>query len=277
LYTIAAYEGMGLGPKAFRKARLAEALGAKDLGDVVLPPLKQDRVEGGVKNLQYFKECTSLIYKKIRPLDTDRLVVVGGECSETVGALAGAAEAFGGKAGMVWMDAHGDFNTPATSPSGYIGGMCLAMACGRSPELRIKLGGNAPPIAEDRLVHIGSRALDEPEVEAFNSSPVTLFTAGQVRKSGAQATAKMAAKKLQETSDWIACHLDLDVIDPASFSPVNYPAPGGLSIEDVALIINHVAATGRLRVVEIVAYNASKDTGGSEAKKIVDVIGRALD
>jgi len=275
LYTLAAYEGMGRGPAALRRAGFAKSLGAEDLWDVALPPLKKDAVEEGVKNLSHFRECTTLIYKKIRSIQTDRLVVVGGECSETVGAMAGAAEVFGGKAGMLWMDAHGDFNTPETSPSGYIGGMCLAAACGRSPKLGIGLGRNAP-IAEERLVHVGSRALDGPEVTSFNSSPVTLFSSGQVRKAGARATAKLAAKHLEGNSDWIACHLDLDVIDPSFFSAVNYPTPGGLSLEEVAVIIEGVVATGRLRVLEVVAYNESKDTDGTAARKVVSLIGKVL-
>jgi arginase len=267
---------MGRGPTALRKAGLADSLGVTDIGDILLPPLNRDVVESGVKNFSHFKECTYLIYKRTRSIQTDLLIVVGGECSETVGAMAGASEAFGGKAGMIWMDAHGDFNTPDTSPSGYIGGMCLAMACGRTTRLGIELGRNSPPIAEERLVHIGSRALDQPEVESFDSFPVSLFTARQVKKAGAKKTAEAAARHLAGTSDWMACHLDLDVLDPALFPPVNYPTPDGLSFDDIATIIRGLVTTEKLRVVEIVAYNASKDTDGSEANKIVDVIRRAL-
>jgi len=276
LYTLADYEGMGHAPAVLRREGIVGALRAKDLGDVGLPPLKKDVMEGRVKNLRHFKECTSRIYNSTRTLQAERLVVVGGECSETVGAMAGAAEAFGEKAGMLWMDAHGDFNTPETSPSGYIGGMCLAMACGRTPGLGIELGMNAPPIAEKRLVHVGSRALDEPELESLSSSPASLFTSRQVKKSGAGSTAKLAAKHLERSSDWIACHLDLDVIDPAFFPSVNYPTPGGLSLEDVAVIIEGIVATGKLRVLEVVAYNESKDRDGSGAKTVVDLVRKVL-
>ena len=276
VYTLADYEGMGHAPAVLRRKGLVGALHVKDLGDVGLPPLRKDVVEGRVKNLSHFKECTSRIYDRTRTLQAERLVVVGGECSETVGTMAGAAEAFGGKAGMLWMDAHGDFNTPQTSPSGYIGGMCLAMACGRAPGLGIELGKNAPPIAEERLVHVGSRALDEPEMESFGSSPATMLAAPQVKKAGAESTAKNIVKHLERSSDWIVCHLDLDVIDPTLFPSVNYPAPGGLDLEDVAVIIEGVVATGKLRVLEVVAYNESKDRDGSGAKTVVDLVRKVL-
>jgi arginase len=277
LYTIAAYEGMGAAPTALRRAGIVPALEVKaDLGDVVLSPLKKDTVEGTVRNLRHFKESTSMIYSKMKAVSAEQVIVLGGECSETVGSMAGLADAFGGKGGMLWMDAHGDFNTPESSPSGYIGGMCLALACGRSPGLGIELGKNPPPLADERLVHVGSRALDEPEVNAFNSSPVMLFTAQAVRKKGAEEVGNEAARHLDNMSDWIACHLDLDVVDPRLIPAVSYPTPDGLSVNDVSTIIGALAGTRKLRVLEIAAYNAAKDKNGFSAKRIVDLAGRIL-
>jgi arginase len=276
LYTLTAYKGMGEGPRALRKAGLRKALGAeKDLGDIKLPALKADILEGKIKNLRNFKDATARIAAVTEPLHEERICIVGGECSETVGALAGLAEAFGGKPGMLWMDAHGDFNTPETSPSGYIGGMCLAMACGRSPSLDL-FGGKPPPLGDERLVHVGSRALDPPEVAGFTSSPAKLFTAQQVRTSGAKEVAQEAARHLENRSDWVVCHLDVDVIDPRFIPSVNYPEPGGLTIDETATVIRALAATGKLRVLELVSYNATKDRGGSSAKKLVALASDAL-
>ncbi|HUK79903.1 MAG TPA: arginase family protein [Nitrososphaerales archaeon] len=276
LYTLAAYEGMGVAPSALRGAGLLSALAAQvDLGDLPVPQLKKDILEGRTKNLNHFKSATTTVFAALKAAKADRVFILGGECSETVGAMAGLAEAFGGKAGMLWLDAHGDFNTPDTSPSGYIGGMCLAFACGRSPELGLFSGASAP-LADERLVHVGSRALDPPEVAAFTSSPAKLFTSQQVKRTGAAEVAEEAARHLENRSDWIACHLDVDVIDPAFMPAVNYPEPGGLTPDECSSMIKAVVATGKLRALEIAAYNPQKERTDSSASALIDMLRRAL-
>ncbi len=272
-YTLASYKGMGGGPGALRKAGIARALGvAADLGDVEIPPLKKDTLEGKVKNLAHVRDATSRIYGAVKSVREGRVLLVGGECSETVGAVGGLAEAFGGKPGMLWMDAHGDFNTPETSPSGYIGGMCLAMACGRGPSFTAELGGRGPPLAEERLVHVGARALDPPEVTAFNDSPAKLFTSQQVKKVGAADVGEEAARHLDNRSDWIACHLDVDVVDPVHIPAVNYQTPGGLTLDEASMIVRALAKTGKMRALEVAAYNSSKDRRGRSAGEIVRLL-----
>ena len=172
---------------------------------------------------------------------------------------------------MLWMDAHGDFNAPEISPSGYVGGMCLAMATGRGPDT-----GVTKPLSEERLVHVGSRALDAPEAAALRDSSVKLFTAGDVKKEGAAEVASMASRHLDGGSDWIACHLDLDVVDPSIIPAVNYPASGGLTLEETAALIGALRRTGKLRVLELAAYNSEKDQDGSTAKKVVEFCAKAL-
>jgi arginase len=275
VYTLAAYKGMGDSPSALRKAGLGRALGvATDLGDVSLPRLTKDTQEGKVKNLGHFRDANSKTFSKARSVVAERVVVLGGECSETVGVMAGFTEALRGKAGMLWMDAHGDFNTPDTSPSGYIGGMCLAMACKNISGLDLTSG--QPPLGEERLVHVGSRALDPAEVEAFNSSPAKLYTARQVKTRGASEVAAEAARHLDNRSDWIACHLDVDVVDPEIIPAVNYPTPGGLTLDEAATVIRKLGQTQKLKVVEVAAYNPSKDKKRTSAKTINELLKNSL-
>ena len=276
VYTLAGYRGMGEAPDSLRKAGLSEIGGAADLGNVSLPPLKKDVTDGRTKNLGHFREATAKIYAASRSLDAERVIVVGGECSETVGATAGLGEAFGGRPGMLWLDAHGDFNTPETSPSGYVGGMCLALACGRARGLRLGVEDEKLPLTEERLVHVGSRALDPPEVAALTSSPAKLFTSQQVKKSGAADVAEEAARHLDNRSDWIICHLDVDVIDPKFVSAVDYPTPGGLTLEETALIIRELNGTKKLRVLELAAYNPSKDRAARSAATINELMRKSL-
>ena len=273
IYTLARYKGMGDAPAALRRAGLGRVLGtAGELGSVALPPLRRDTVEGTVKNLTHFRAANSLVYKAARSMVAERLLVVGGECSETVGIMGGLSEGFKGKAGMLWLDAHGDFNTPETSPSGYIGGMCLAMACGRTPGLGLEVGARGAPLADERLVHVGSRALDQSEVVAFNSSPAKLYTAQQVKKSGASDVAEEAARHLDNRSDWIACHLDVDVVDPQFIPAVNYPTPEGLLPEQAVAVVKEVLRTGKLKALEVAAYNPSLDRNGASAAQIVALL-----
>ena len=278
IYTLSSCRGMGVAPIALRKAGLAGLFESPtDLGDVEIPPLKKDETDGKTKNLAHFRDATSLIYARTKALKQGHLLIIGGECSETVGAMTGLAEAYGGKPGMLWLDAHGDFNTPETSPSGYIGGMCLALACGMAPGLDLGTANSPPPLAGERLVHVGSRALDPPEVVAFNSSPAKLFTAQQVKKIGAADVAEEAARHLDNRADWIACHLDVDVVDPGLIPSVNYPTPGGLTIEETSLVISKLLGTGKMRVLELAAYNPSKGGGAASAKRIIELMRAVID
>lgn len=273
LYTLSAYRGMGDAPAALRKAGLLEALGpTTDLGDVEIPRLKKDVSEGRTKNLAHFRTATAKVFQATRVRKEGHLLILGGECTETVGAMAGLSEAYGGKPGMLWLDAHGDFNVPATSPSGYIGGMCLALACGMAPGLDLGIGQAPAPLAGERLVHVGSRALDPSEVSAFNTSPAKLYTAQQVKKLGAADVAEESARHIDNRSDWIACHLDVDVTDPTLIPAVNYPTPGGLTMEETSMIVRKLLGTGKMRVLELAAYNPTKDRGGSSARKIVELL-----
>jgi arginase len=278
IYTLSSYRGMGDAPIALRRAGLVEHLGSPaDHGDVRIPQLKKDLTEGNAKNLTHFRNATSLTYARTKTSKQERLLILGGECSETVGVMAGLAEAYRGKPGMLWLDAHGDFNIPETSPTGYIGGMCLAFACGLATGLDVGIGQAPPPLAGERLVHVGSRALDPPEVTAFNSCPAKLFTAQQVKKMGAAEVAGEAARHLDNRSDWIACHLDVDVVDPGLIPSVNYPTPGGLTIEETSMVISRLIGTGKMRALELAAYNPSKDRDAASAKRIIELLKTALD
>ena len=277
LYTMADYKGMGDAPSALRKAGLAKAGGAtRDLGDLTLPALSKGVTERKTKNLEYFRNCTSLVYGATRLIKAERVLVIGGECSETVGVMAGLGEAMGGRPGMLWLDAHGDFNTPETSPSGYIGGMCLAMTCGRAHGLGLGVGDEKLSLAEERLVHVGSRALDPPEFAALNASPAKLYTSQHVKRNGAAEVAKEAARHLDDRSDWIVCHLDIDVVDPRFIPAVNYPTPGGLTPAEVAIVVRALSTTGKLKALEITAYDSSKDNGGASAGRIVELVESSL-
>jgi len=279
LYTLSKYAGLGRSPLALRRAGSLSALGGAvhDEGDVQIPALEKDAVEGNIRNFEYFKRGSAEISGKVGGISAaDRVVCLGGECSFTVGALAGFEGIYRGKPGVLWMDSHGDFNTPETSPSGYIGGMCLAMACGRGPKLGEAIENLRPLLVERQLVHLGSRALDPPELEAMRSSPMGIYTMKKVSLEGITAVAARSARRLADSADWIVCHLDADVLDPSIMPAVNYPTPGGMTRDQVVAVIKALDATSKLKVLEVAAYNADLDAAGSSAGVIIRILREAF-
>lgn len=278
VYTLAHYGGMGKAPEKLRKAGILNVLGGSvlDDGDLTFRQLDRDYLDGGMKNFAHFSDATSQIYGSLRGLQTDRAFLIGGECSFVVGSLAALGEVFSGKPGMLWMDAHGDFNTPESSPSSYIGGMCLAMACGHGPKFNEEIEKRRPLLEEERLVHLGARALDSPEAKAFDSSPAKLLEMDVVRRKGVKAAASEAAKYLSDNADWIVCHLDVDVVDPDQIIAVNYPTPRGLTVQEASTVINTLEKTGKLRVIDVAAYNPSLDYDGSSAAAVVSILKEGL-
>lgn len=274
LYTLARYGGMGRSVTALRRAWSTSPGGAaRDEGNAEFPALETDVLEGGMKNFGHFVSASETIAEKVESIgDADTLVCLGGECSFTIGALAGLVKTRAGRPGMLWIDTHGDFNTPGTSPSGYIGGMCLAMACGRGPKLGERLDSRRPLLQEERLVHLGSRALDPPELEMMRASPMGLYTMKKVNLMGAAEAAGQAARRLSDAADWFVCHLDVDVLDPSVMPAVNYPTPGGMAIGQVVAVVKALRNTGKMKVLDVAAYNSDLDSDGSAAKTVVKIL-----
>ncbi len=239
--------------------------------------LEKDALEDRVKNLEHFKQASKAVLDKVAAIrSAENVICVGGECSFAVGALAGFSATYKGKLGMLWMDSHGDFNTPESSPSGYIGGMCLAMACGRGPVLGDEIESRRPLLEEGRLIHLGSRALDPPELEMMRASPMGIFTMKKVSLTGTKEVANQVATRLADAADWIACHLDVDVVDSSIISAVNYPTRGGMTIDQVVSLVKALDKTGKLKVLDVAAYNPDLDRDGSSARAVVEIMRKTL-
>jgi arginase len=177
--------------------------------------------------------------------------ILGGECTLVAGSLAGALPVVPDLA-LVYFDAHGDFNTLATTPSHYVGGMCLAHVCGRS--VAPLLWPGAQKIAEDRVALVGGRALDPGESANLDRSKVTRirFDAEQADTAGVIAFARK--KKI-----WL--HVDIDVVDPSEMGAVVFPAAGGVSLALLGEAIASLASVADVRGFELSGYDARKDVG----------------
>ncbi len=265
LYTMARYRGMAEAVGSLRTAGVLRRLESADpdvvdIGDVDCPVIDKDHGPENLQNLEEFLEGTRRVTDKLsKGLDRSKLTFcLGGECSFILGSLASLKTFHRGRPGMAWMDAHGDFNTPETSPSGFIGGMPLALACGRGPKLSPEIEDSRPLLNEGQVVHVGSRALDSGEDESLLSS-VKVFPAKDIKKNGARQVAHRTAQFLSDSCDWIIAHLNVDVFDPSIMPGVNFPEPGGLTGQDILAIFRALHSTGKLQVVDLTAYNPTGD------------------
>jgi arginase family enzyme len=177
-------------------------------------------------------------------LAADRVpVLVAADCSISTTTLPSALR-HRADAKVLWLDAHGDYNTPSTSGSGYLGGMCLAGACG---EWDAGLGDTMPP---ERLVLAGVRDLDEGERRLLERSPATVI--------GASVVETLVAVKNALDGAPVFIHLDLDVLDPEEF-PAAVPAPGGLSSDKLYDLMEAVAEDSELVGIEVTNFDAPTD------------------
>jgi len=266
---------------ALREARLIAILRQlaapfTDAGDLPLPKISTDTGPKNLTNFTPFLQDTKRIRSAVAGVDAEGLLfALGGDCSICVGTLAGLKARIGGEAGVVWVDAHGDFNTPETTPSGYIGGMCLAMACGRGPELDETIADAGRLLREENVVHLASRSLDPAESKNMYSSQMKIYPAWILHRDGFAAVDATIAT-LAERCDWILCHLDVDSIDPTIIPAVNFPEPNGLTLEETKAIFNSVKATGKLKLFELTAYNPYLDPGEATATKLIELMSDLL-
>jgi arginase len=176
-------------------------------------------------------------------------LLLAGDCSVALTTLSTALR-HRPDALVLWLDAHGDFNTPDTTPSGFLGGMCLAGACGRWE------AGLAEPIAAERVVLAGIRDLDDGERRLLEESEATVVGASPVE------TLVAARNALEGAPVYI--HLDLDVLDPESF-PAQFPAPGGLAPDKLYDLLEAVAEDCELVGLEVTAFEAPEDAAERRA------------
>jgi len=269
------------GAKALRNAGIAEALRrfseVVDFGDVNvnLPP--PDRSNPKLLNPNQVEVlCRALAAKVKAAVNAGCLpFIVGGDCSMLMGVVEGL-RSLEMRIGMVYMDAHGDFNTPETTPSGIIGGMDVAIAAGRGPKKLAAMFGHSPLLPEENIVLYGVRDLDPLEAKALAESKVRVYQREKIRAQGAERTTGEILQYLESKCDCLYLHVDLDVLDESVFSASGLPVPDGLSRGEFQSTLNGLAKRGKLCGVALAAFDAAKDSDGSQAGRIVELVSEAL-
>ena len=279
--------GVDMGPSAIRIAGVAgklSELGHRviDDGDVVIKNMEELKV--GSERARYLPEigrASAIIARKV-----ERIVglghfplVLGGDHSiaiGTVSGLAATARSQGKKLGVLWIDAHGDINTPETSPSGNIHGMPLATLLGFGAGELTSIGGADAKVSPGNVALVGIRSLDSGEKKRLKETGVQVHTMSDIDRHGVPRIMKKALARVTDGTDFVHVSLDLDAVDPSVAPGVGTPVKGGLDYREAHLIMETIADAGVMTSLEVVEVNPILDAGNASAEFAVELVQSAF-
>ena len=279
--------GVDMGPSALRSARIGDRIAAlgcavTDRGDLAAPIRETLRPgdESG-KYIGAIAEVCRRLYASVEASHAAGAVpaVLGGDHSLSAGSVAASAAAARRREqrlGLLWIDAHGDMNTPATSPSGNVHGMPLAALLGPEPAELSAIGGASPAVEAARTVLIGVRNLDPAERERVVASGVHVFTMREIDRLGIAAVAERALALTGRGTDGLHVSFDLDVCDPTIAPGVGTAVRGGLSYREAHFVMETIADSRRLRALDLVELNPTLDERNATAELGVELVLSAL-
>jgi arginase len=265
------YTGMGKAPDALIDAGLAQRLEALGCTTILvemidIPPSDESREE----RLGHL--LARLGYEVARARSAGFFpLVVGGDCLTSIGALSGLLDP--ATTGIAWFDAHGDFNTPEITISGYLGGMPLACAVGRGLDNLRERSKMAGVVAERNVALLGARDLDPLEERALAASSVMLVRTSEFASDSAKLARTIHALG---TLPQVYLHIDIDVLDPVEAPGVDYPAGGGLQASQLQEAVRMVAGLGNVHALALTAVNPEKDVDGRTVSAALGVIEAAI-
>ncbi len=270
--------GVDMGPSAFRIAGLGDRLTALgyamvDKGDLAapIPETQKQRDERKKYINDIARVCQKLYQMSLASLDAGAMpIVLGGDHSLAAGSVAASADWAKKTAnqpiGLLWIDAHGDMNTPATSLSGNVHGMPLAALLGNEPAELSKIGGFSPKVLPAHTVIIGVRNLDEREKIAVRDSHVHVFTMKDIDRQGIASIVEQAVNLAGNGTAGIHVSFDMDVCDPSIAPGVGTPVKGGLDYREAHMVMEIVADSGLLRALDLVEVNPTLDIQNATAQ-----------
>jgi len=280
--------GVDMGPSAFRIANLRERVAALghtvvDKGDLPAPiPETQEARDERKKYIRDIaKVCQKLYQTSLASLEEGAMpLVLGGDHSLGAGSVAAAADwakrTRGLPIGLLWVDAHGDMNTPATSGSGNVHGMPLAALLGTEPAELSRIGGWAPKALPAHTVLIGVRNLDEREKEAVRTSHIHVFTMKDIDRQGIASIVEQAVNLAGNGTAGVHVSFDMDVCDPTIAPGVGTPVKGGLDYREAHMVMEIVADSGLLTSLDMVEVNPTLDLQNATAQLGTELVLSAL-
>jgi arginase len=273
--------GVDMGPSAIRYAGLASRIAqlgheVVDRGNVETAVAEATAV--GDEQARFLPEIKATCERIARLVADDTRagfmpVVLGGDHSVALGTLAGLREAHG-LGGAIWIDAHGDLNSPETSPSGNVHGMVLAAALGLAGEL-FQDGWGLPALAPGRVALVGVRALDDGERAVLGDLDARVFTMSDVDRLGVERAVREALVHVAGPG-FVHVSLDMDALDPDVAPGVGTPVRGGLSYREAHLALELVAESGLTSSLDVVEVNPVLDRENETGRLAVELVASAL-
>ncbi|CEE00045.1 MULTISPECIES: arginase [Bacillaceae] len=258
--------GVDMGPSAIRYAGVVERLESlgyqvNDLGDI---EIGRDRLTTdpltGLRNLEAVVQASTKIADKVDKIMKEGSfpLVLGGDHSIAIGTLAGISKYFK-RLGVIWFDAHGDLNTPETSPSGNIHGMSLAVSLGLGETTLTQIGGYCPKIQPENIVIIGARSLDEGEKRLIKEKGIKVYTMHEIDRLGIPKVIEETIAYFKDRTDGVHLSLDLDGLDPLYAPGVGTPVEGGLNYRESHLAMEMFFESEMITSAEFVEVNPILD------------------
>lgn len=275
--------GVDMGPSAIRYANLDEKLRAlghevRDLGQIHVS-VPETRAPGDPK-LKYLEQIVASsreLAEKVRDClkGGETPVTLGGDHSIALGSISGSADALG-TIGVIWFDAHGDFNDTSTTPSGNVHGMILAALCGYGDAALVNAASKGPHVDPKRVVIVGARDLDAGEVRLLRAAGVHVRTMTGIDRRGIAAVTEEALALATDGAQGLHVSFDLDVVDPVEAPGVGTAVPGGITYREAHLAMEQVAESGRLSSLDLVEVNPILDVANRTANLATELALSAL-
>ena len=277
----AADRGGSMGPEALRVAGIATALGelgysVEDRGNLAGPGNPGKGPVDGYRHLREVAAWCALVRDAVIEALREGTVpvVLGGDHSLAIGTVAGIAR-FAAERGepvsVLWLDAHADANTPATTPTGNLHGMPVAVIAGVGPPELIGLGPSSPMVPPSRIVQVGIRSVDRQEKTWVASSGIETHDMRRIDERGMRETMETVLGRLAELGGHVHVSLDVDFLDPAIAPGVGTPVAGGPTYREAQLCMEMICDSGLMRSLDIAELNPARDHHNLTAELMVEL------
>ena len=272
--------GVDMGPSAMRYSGLQGRLerlncDVHDMGNVQVPNPEEEVAEGQSRRLRAVASACQAIYDMARGCieQGDFGIYLGGDHTISIGTIAAAAQ--NQSLGVVWIDAHADFNTLESSPTGNIHGMPLAALVGEGAAELVNVGYPGAKLQASEIVLVGIRDLDPHERERLLASGIRVYTMRHVDELGMATVARHALDRLRHLPR-LHVSLDMDSLQPDEAPGVGTPVTGGLTYREAHLLMEILGDSGRVQSLDIVEVNPILDNGNRTAELAVELAASLL-
>lgn len=274
--------GASLGPQALRLAGLPQALGSlgaqlTDRGDIALPDMTEAASSAPCRNLDSIGTWCETIQQQVYDVLQDKMlpVILGGDHSLSIGSIAGVARhcrELQKPLYVLWLDAHTDFNTPLSSPSGNMHGMVLSALCGKFSEDRLNLGNHVPVVKPENIFLLGIRSVDSIEKREVVDAGLNVFDMRAIDDRGIASVMQEILQTVAKANGHLHVSFDVDFLDPSLAPGVGTPVPGGVTYREAHHCMELIYESGLLGSLDMVEYNPLLDNQAMSAHIMIELV-----